>query len=309
MVSVIIVAYAREDYINKCLASVVSQSYPRIETLVVDNSLNPKIREIIRDAYPDVRLFVQDKNIFYGAALNIGIRHSRGDYILCLNDDVALDKFFIEKALKGFSICENVGMVSGKILRPDRATIDSAGLFLSLWCAPRERGYGSRDAGAFDKEGFIFGVNGAVAFYRRKTLDAIRDNDNYFDTDLSMFYEDLDIAWRAQNAGWRCYYVPEALAIHTRGASWRPSHTARRFASLYLNDNLHTQLIKNRYLAIIKNISLLGLVGRLPFILFHDLLIWLYIVVFKPRLIKLFFYNAAILKKAVQKRFSVGKNG
>ena len=170
MINVIVVAFAGVDYIRNCLDSLTRQSYRYLDIIVVDNSAKPDIERLIQRSYPAARLFVQEKNIFYGAALNIGIKQGSAEYILCLNDDVVLDDFFVEKALKGFSVDKKIGMTSGKVMRPDRITIDSTGLFLKPWGTPRERGYGKRDNGQFDKEGFIFGVSGAAAFIAGKCL-------------------------------------------------------------------------------------------------------------------------------------------
>lgn len=121
----------------------------------------------------------------------------------------------------GFTTDERIGIVSGKILRQDTKTIDSTGLFLSIERIARERGYGVYDRGQFDKEGYVFGVNGAVAFYRRKMLDVIKQGIDYFDSEYRFFYEDLDLAWRAQNSWGRGFYIPRALAYHMRGGSLR----------------------------------------------------------------------------------------
>jgi GT2 family glycosyltransferase len=98
-----------------------------------------------------------------------------------------LDKRFIEIVLRGFRIDKRIGMVSGRILRPDGKIIDSTGLFLSPWRTFKERGYGIKDRGQFEKEGYIFGVNGAVVFYHRDMLEEIKVNSEYFDSDFRFF--------------------------------------------------------------------------------------------------------------------------
>src|SRR3989338_6010416 len=105
--------------------------------------------------------------------------------------------FWIKDLLKmrseDFFVNEKIGMVSGKLLRSDRRIIDSAGLFLSCWRTAKERGYGLKDRGQFEKEEYVFGVNGAAAFYRKKMLDEIKLGSEYFDSDFHIFYEDLDV--------------------------------------------------------------------------------------------------------------------
>src|SRR3989338_5914716 len=116
IVSVVIVTFGIKDYLNPCLDSVEGQTFPPTEIIVVDNSLSPNFSQEAKERHPNVKICPSQKNLFYCAALNKGIEMGKGDFILCLNDDVILERGFIGEALKGFSIDERIGMVSGKIL-------------------------------------------------------------------------------------------------------------------------------------------------------------------------------------------------
>jgi len=303
MVSIIIVTVGAGDYLKACLHSIQKQTYPDLEIIVIDNSSASTLRQEILESYPKINVYSSRQNLFYCQGLNQGIQMSKGGFILCLNDDVILDKRFIEEALKGFFYDAKIGMVSGKILRREGKIIDSTGLFLSFWRTAKERGYGSNDKGQFQKEGYVFGVNGAVAFYRRKMLEEIKIGQEYFDTDYRFFYEDLDVAWRAQRFGWKGYYVPSATAYHVRGGTAREnSGIDKPYARRFLNDGLEMDLIKNRYLTVIKNESGLNFLLHLPAIVLYDLIIWSYILFFRPRVIKIFLLNLKYLRKALRKR-------
>lgn len=304
----IIITYTVKDYIESCLNAIKGQTYPEYEIIVIDNLSDINFSQSIIKHYPEIKLYPQDKNISYCEALNLGIKQSIGDFILCLNDDVILDKRFIEEALWGFFINSKVGMVSGKILRSDKQIIDSTGLSLSIFRTAKERGYGTKDRKQFEKEEYIFGVNGAVAFYRREMLEDIKEGYDYFDSDFHFFYEDLDIAWRAQRKGWKGYYIPSAIAYHVRGGTVRLScgrGINKPFARRYLSDALHLDLIKNRYLTIIKNETCLDFLLHHPFLVLYDLVLWSYILFFHPHLIKLFFLNVKYFKNSLRKRRSI----
>lgn len=289
MVSVIIVTIGAKDYLQSCLNSLLMQSQLPFEIIVIDNSSQPDFAPKIKELYPSVKFYSGNKNLFYTGALNKGIALSKGELVLCLNDDVILDREFIQEALKGFLIKKNIGMVSGKILRRDAKILDSTGLFLSIWRTAKERGYGKRDLGQFEKNGFIFGVTGAAAFYCKKMLEEIKAGDDYFDARFGMFYEDLDLAWRAHNRNWQGYYVATAIANHVRGGSFRPdSGIDKPIARRYLSAQLQAGLIKNRYLTILKNESILGLVLHLIPILLYELCVWGYVLFFQPEAIKVF---------------------
>ncbi|MGE5307954.1 MAG: glycosyltransferase [Deltaproteobacteria bacterium] len=202
-VSVIIVTCGVRGFLRACLDSVHRQSSPVREVIVIDNSLDPGLRARLGDCLSGVNLVSNARNQPYGVSLNQGIRISSGEFILCLNDDVTLEPGYVGEALKGFSAGGRVGMVSGKILRPDRKTIDSTGLFLTMYRTAKERGYGLPDLGQYQSAGPVFGVSGAAAFYRRSMLFDVADRGGFFDPDFGMFYEDLDIAWRAHRRGWK----------------------------------------------------------------------------------------------------------
>ena len=299
--SIIIVTTAKEDYFKQCLDSVSLQSYPDKEIIIIDNSggnLPPGIQ-----GGPGQKVYSALENMSYCRSLNKGIEISRGDFILCLNDDAVLEKRFIEEALEGFFINPRIGMVSGKIMRFDRKTLDSTGLFLTIFRTARERGYGKSDAGKFEQEGYVFGVGGAVAFYRRSMLEDLKVDAEYFDNDFGYFYEDLDIAWRAENSGWKGYYIPRAVAYHIRGGTARPRvGRGRRMARRYLSEALHYDLLKNRYLTVIKNDSLPRFLLNLPFIVLYDIASWGFVLLFRPKLIKMVFSKRIPFATAFRKR-------
>jgi GT2 family glycosyltransferase len=300
-VSVIIVTKGVKDYLRLCLDSLLKQTHPPSEIIIIDNSLESKFAKDINELYPSVKLYSSAENLFYAAALNKAIALSQGEGVLCLNDDVILDREFIRESLKGFLIKDGIGMVSGKILRGDGKTLDSTGLFLTVWRSAQERGYGQPDLGQFQKSGFIFGVSGSAAFYRKVMLEEVKKKGEYFDADFRMFYEDLDIAWRARKAGWLAYYIPTALAYHVRGGSFRPdSGINKPIGRKYLNDLLHYDLIKNRYLTILKNETFFNFLLHFVPILIYDLCAWSYVIFFRRKVAKIFLGN---LKDSLKFRF------
>jgi GT2 family glycosyltransferase len=303
LVSVIIVTKGVGGYLPGCLRSVRAQTYRFIEVIVIDNSLDEGFTRDICRNFPWARIYPSVDNLFYARSLNKGIGLSRGEFILCLNDDVCLDKEFIKEAFRGFSKGADIGMIGGKILRGDKKTLDSTGLYLSVFRSAGERGYGTLDTGRFRQEGRIFGPSGAVAFYRKEMLEDVKEADEYFDTDLVMFYEDLDLAWRANRHRWQGWYMPKALAFHARGGSFRPdSGLGKPLARRYLNDKLHAGLIRNRYLVMIKNERILNLIAHIIPVLLYDMCAWLYVCIFHPKIISFFLRDTRSLRNAMRKR-------
>lgn len=289
MVSAIIVSHNNPELLKDCLESLQRQTFNHIETTVVFNGCHEEIINDIKNNFSKITLVINKKNLLFCKAYNQGIALAKEDYVLCLNDDVVLEDNFIEELVKAMSCDKQIGMANGKILRMDKATIDSTGLFLGRSRKPLERGYSQADRGQFDKEGYIFGASAAAAIYRKEMLEDIKDENGYFDERYGMFYEDLDLAWRANKKGWRAYYNPRAIAYHKRGASTKTLLPKPKFLKnyhfAYLSDELKVKLIKNRYRTMAKNDSFLGLILNLPFVLAYELKLYCYIVLFSPGLL------------------------
>ena len=107
-------------------------------------------------------------------------------------------------------------------------------------------------------------------------LQDVRWGQEYFDEDFFAYYEDADLAWRAQWRGWQCRYAPEAVATHRRGGGdtlrkgRRPNPRGPRLAW------------RNRYLMTIKNDSLAGFLRDLPFIVGAELPRLVYAMLTRP---------------------------
>ncbi len=278
MVSVIIVNYNRKDLLKECLNSLRAQSYKDVEIIVSDNASKDGSVAMVQGLYPEVKLIQNTSNLLFCEAQNQGIGISRGEFILCLNSDVILDKDYLKEALSAVMLDAGIGMVSGKILRMDKKTLDSTGLFLGRNRKAAERGYGKIDMGRYNKPEYVFGVSGACAFLRKSMLMDIKDRFGYFDKRFGMYYEDLDLCWRANKKRWKAYYNPKAIAYHVRGGTAVGPAGAKGLMFPYIKTDLKKKYIMNRYRCMIKNDSLAGVLLNLPFILFYEIKVWCYLV-------------------------------
>lgn len=243
---------------------------------------------------------------------NQAIRFITTDFVLLLNDDVVLTENFIEHLLIAMRKDDAIGMVCGKLLRMDKTTIDTAGQLLGKKRTPVERGYGIADIGQFNQECFIFGSCGAAVLLRKSMLEdcAISENE-YFDNTYNMFYEDFDLSWRAANFGWKAFYTPAAVAFHSRGATAKEKRPALGFLRSYnfawLNSRLKSDLIKNRYMTIIKNDKLKDFLFNLHHIAVYEVKLFLYCLIFEPSVILDVFFRLPLILGAFKKRADLKK--
>lgn len=278
-VSIIIVNWNHGQYIRKCLDLLFAQEYNQFDICIVDNGSQDDSPNMIKDEYPGVKIWTFPDNRGFSKAFNWGVNQTTSDFVLSLNPDVFVRQEFLSEMVAAMYRNERVGIVSAKLLRVDNPTIiDSTGLFINRYRRPYDRGQGEIDRGQYDKSLEIFGACGAAALYRRSMLVDIALEDEYFDEDFFSYYEDADLAWRAQLMGWSCRFAPHAVATHLRG--WGDTLRKRRGPS---EDNYGPRLaLRNRWLMILKNDALRYFLLDFPFILFLELTRLLYMAVFTP---------------------------
>jgi GT2 family glycosyltransferase len=232
------------------LRSVYAQTHAFKDCLLVDNASSDGSVELVRRLFPDLKILVNAENLGFSRAANQGIAATSGDFILLLNPDVVLQSDYVDRLMRCAEAHPSAGSFGGKLLRMQGANlppmIDSAGLvLLQNKRRPWDRGFGEADRGQLDRQEEVFGINGAAVCYRRSMLEDVKLDGDYFDTGFFIYFEDVDLAWRAQIRGWKSIYEPQAVAHHARGGLQGGKNPVVR---------IHAA--KNRYLVYFKNESL-----------------------------------------------------
>jgi GT2 family glycosyltransferase len=185
---------------------------------------------------------------------------------------------FIAELVQTITEDDRIGIVAPKLLRAENlAVLDSTGLFIDRCRRPYDRGQMCDDRGQYDNHREVFGACGASALYRRTMLEDLAYHSEYFDEDFFAYYEDVDLAWRAQARGWRAVYAPQATATHIRG--W--GDTLRKCMERREWKGPRMALC-NRYLTIAKNDSLRNFILDMPLILAAEIPRLVYIAIRKP---------------------------
>ena len=289
-VSILITTYNSADYLKTCLESALQQDYADREIIIVDNASSDGTRAILREFDTSLRVIYNDTNRGFAAGQNRAIAQARGNWLFSLNPDVMLKPDFLSTllAVSGQLAAtrsgERIGALCGKLLRwkpgasSERSdTIDSTGIYFLRNLRHLDRGSDEPDRGQYRRREYVIGATGAAALYRRTMVEDISVDGEFFDEDFFAYREDADVAWRAQQMGWSCLYVPEAVAWHVRRV------TPERFRQL--PDEINRHSIKNRFLMRAKNISA-GLYLRLLIpVTARDLLIFGYCVLFNRGLL------------------------
>jgi GT2 family glycosyltransferase len=204
------------DFLADCLNSLVAQSAHNFSITVVDNGSIDGSRELMQHQYPSIKVIMREKNYGFTGGTNPGIQDAiacGAEYVALLNNDAVADKNWLQFLIETADQDPQLGCVTSKILQVGtERKIDSTGDFYSSWGLPFPRGRDEIDQGQFDSadQRLVFAGTGGASLFRTKMLHEI----GLFDQDFFAYYEDVDLGFRGQLAGWKAAYEPRAIVRH-----------------------------------------------------------------------------------------------
>jgi GT2 family glycosyltransferase len=295
-VSVVIPNWNGEKYLAECLDSIEKQTI-KADIVVVENNSTDSSLKILKN-YPGIKVLKQDKNLGVAGGFTAGFEYAlqnNYDLIALFNNDAVADKNWLNKLVEVLQSDKQVGIATCKLIQYDRIHIDSTGDVYSTRGLPFARGRNETDSGQYDDQTDIFAASGGASLYRTSMMKQI----GLFDIDFFAYFEDVDLSFRAQLAGWKVKYVPSAIAYHRLGA------TSKKLG--YFN-NYHS--IKNFWFVYIKNMPLSLFFKYLP------LAIYAYLRIFVSRMLRggrIAFFKAFIVSiyltpKMIIKRWGIQKD-
>jgi GT2 family glycosyltransferase len=249
-VSVVIPNWNGKRFLPVCLEALRRQSYASHEVILVDNASTDDSLAYAAAAYPEVRIECLPQNLGFAGGVNAGIRAARGKYIALLNNDTEADPGWLEALVSALDAEPEIGFAASKMLSyHDRGVLDGCGDALSWHMLAYKIGVNERDAGQYDTPRRVFGACAGAAIYRRALFDTV----GLFDEEFFAYYEDVDLSFRAQLAGFPCLYVPTAVVAHVGSA------TAGKESALFYH-----LWVRNRIYLTLKNMPLKQMLRYAP---------------------------------------------
>ena len=239
--------YNSEAVLERCLNSIAALDYVPLEVIIVDNASTDETRRIL-DLFEDrFRLIYNQENRGFAGGQNQAIRAADADWLVSLNPDVLVTPDFLTELIcrgrltRTLAYWPQNSSAGNPARRTNAAALSTPRAFiLCAICGILIAVSEEPDHGQYERREYVFGATGAAAAYRSEMIADVSVNGEFFDEDFFAFREDADLSWRAQLMGWKCLYVPAAVAWHVRRV------TPERFHQLPLVINWHS--VKNRFL-------------------------------------------------------------
>lgn len=239
--SVIIVNYKSEKYLERCLSSLYRAVGDRISLeVIVVNNYPEETLEQVKISFPEVKIIVNPKNSGFGGGNNLGAQKALGEYLWLLNPDTEIIEGSPAQILSKLKSQPDLGAIGACLITEDRKIQEwSTGTEINLWNLIKNNlGFlSSRKIWESQNERECAWVAGTSLFLSKKLFLEIGG----FDENIFMYFEDVDLCRRIRQNGKKIVYYPTLKILHKCGASWEgyTKENKRRQKQNYYNSMIY----------------------------------------------------------------------
>jgi GT2 family glycosyltransferase len=236
--SIVIPSHNRPDLLRACLTSVIRYAPPNTQVLVVDDASPDAVISRVATDFSGVEVIRLPQRGGFCIAANTGITAARQPIVELLNDDTEVCLHWAENALAAFADPRIAAVAPLVLCWPGveigEALVDSAGDRYHPGGYAGKIGHGEVLAAHHLRPRFVFGASASSAFYRREVVIQI----GAFPESFGAYFEDVDLSFRLNQAGFRVWYEPASRVLHHVSASYGSHPGAEVLARQSRNEEL-----------------------------------------------------------------------
>jgi len=242
LVSFISINYNQSAVTLEFLESLTHLTYPNYEVIIVDNASPSDNPDIIKEKYPDVILIKSSENLGFSGGNNLGILHSKGKYLLFINNDTEVEPNLLEPMVEAFENDETLGMISPKIIfhhhKKEKLMQYAGGVGINYIKGTGPFfGYGEIDTGQYQTS-YTQLIHGAAVMVPRALMKTVGVwPDIYF-----LYYEEIDWSEHFKRLGYKLKFIAESTVYHKESLSIGKATPIRIY---YMNRNRQLFIRRN----------------------------------------------------------------
>ncbi|MBN2013943.1 MAG: glycosyltransferase [Candidatus Altiarchaeota archaeon] len=294
LVSVVVVVYNEEKYIQGCIESLLRLNYPknRYEVVVVDGMSTDRTQEIVKK-YP-IKLVI-NKARFCPPGRNLGVENARGDYVAFTDGDCEVDVNWLKTLVDEIRKCpDEVVSVGGPnlVFETDSLLARTIGHMQETYLGSG----GSAQSYKIDEPRYVESIPTCNILYKKEILAKER-----YDDELKIG-EDAELHFRLRRLGYKFLYLPNAIVWHHRRSKIVNfiGHIWTYGKAMGGVTRKHKKII--RFYAFLPPLAIIALILAYPLILYFPLIIWIY-------LLGIGIYSIALLISSLQVYNRIGITG
>jgi GT2 family glycosyltransferase len=275
-VSVIVLNWNGMRFLEKCIGSLLNQTYTRYEIVLVDNGSTDGSVDFVKSVFgqsTQLKVLAFNENFGFSKGNNIAMKMSKSKYLIVLNNDTEVKEKFIEKLVEAAEDNPDIGSVGCKIVFRNKENwfsqkFTNHGFIVPYFLQTKMR---NRLEEISNLTSVNLANSGCTVLFPKHVIDAVGG----FDEDFWSNWEDWDIGYRINLAGFKSVCIPDPLVYHVGGGS--EGSSPERFLRIY----------RNELFTYFKNYEAHSLLIRLPFIL----------ILFQP-IYHLFWFVQRLMKRS-----------
>jgi N-acetylglucosaminyl-diphospho-decaprenol L-rhamnosyltransferase len=228
-VHAVVLTWNGAHLLRDCLAALRAQdAAARLQVVVVDNASTDRTAELLTREFPEVTHLVLSENLGFGRANNEAMRRALdagAEFVALINNDVEVAPDWLRKLMTAAREHPDAGLFAGTLLFRGEEVVNSTGLAIDRFGRARDRDFRLPLRQLARADGPVAGVSAGAALFRAAMLREV----GLFDPAYFAYYEDVDLSLRAARAGYRSWYVRDAVAWHRFGASFGAGSPRQRY--------------------------------------------------------------------------------
>ncbi|OUR97691.1 dTDP-Rha--alpha-D-GlcNAc-pyrophosphate polyprenol alpha-3-L-rhamnosyltransferase [Flavobacteriales bacterium 33_180_T64] len=231
-IAVVILNWNGQQLLEQFLPSVLQYS-EGADIYVADNASTDTSIDFLKRKFPQVKIIQNEDNGGYAKGYNDALKTIKADVFCLLNSDVKVTPNWLSPIISEFESHSTTAIIQPKILDYKNKThfeyAGAAGGFIDKYGYPYCRGRIfdtlEKDTGQYNDTASIFWASGACLFIRQSTFESL----NGFDESYFAHYEEIDLCWRAFNAGYYTKYIGASTVYHVGGATLNAIHPKKTY--------------------------------------------------------------------------------
>ena len=242
-VTFIVPTYNQRQLMDFCLPPLLAEAGRANEVMIVDDASGDGTWEYVRAQYPRVRVLRLARNQGFAGAVRAGIAASSTPLFALINTDVQINPGFLRAILPHFdrddtfAVCSRIELPGGSQMETGNVAPAFSGILEPYHLPP-------------DRSGPILYAGGASSVYHRARYDALGGFETVF---RPLYWEDIELGYRAWRRGWRSVFEPSASVWHERRA-W----IGKWFGDAYANQ----AFLRNALVFVWKNVRDGGMLAQ-----------------------------------------------
>lgn len=219
LASIIVVNWNGQHLLKECIDSLLAQTYPNLEILLVDNGSTDDSVTFLQTTYPTtptLRILQLPANIGFSGGNNAGAKLAHGEFLLLINNDAIAEPEWATELITAAIQHPNAAGFSSKIMLTRLpGHFENTGLLLYPDGSARGRAHASCDTGQYDTISEIAAPSGCACLYRRDMFERVGG----FTEDFFCYCEDTELGLKHRLLGYTNLYIPTAIVHHKESAT------------------------------------------------------------------------------------------